>query len=272
MFNTTKHKAQEILYAWLSNFEKRSYETIRLGCESISESLGLNLEGRAHWHIFYPLFLSGTLDYAGKDNYALSSSTVVHTGDFTAFINPIQIPEHSIPTRIPGLYLAERDPSIDAIQFNAISVLQTIPDLESIVNNFPRVVVDLSDAEYYMHRHRKGLTKRYRDGIIRYFHIPETVFIREVPSKRQNPDAFNIAYSYSRAICSLDNGKYLKNKSILRVSQFGFPIILFRVLLLETLASGTFPAEDNGEYIFPNISNKTVTELNRILCNTIRYE
>ena len=58
MFNTTKHKAQEILYAWLSNFEKRSYETIRLGCESISESLGLNLEGRAHWHIFYPLFLA----------------------------------------------------------------------------------------------------------------------------------------------------------------------------------------------------------------------
>lgn len=272
MFNTTKHKAQEILYAWLSNFEKRSYETIRLGCESISESLGLNLEGRAHWHIFYPLFLSGTLDYAGKDNYALSSSIVVHTGDFTAFINPIQQPKHSIPTRIPGLYLAEKDPSIDAIQFNATSVLKTIPDIESIVNHFPKVVVDLSDAEYYMSRHRKGLTKRYRDGIIRYFHIPETVFIREVPSKRQNPDAFNIAYSYSRAICSQDNGRYLKNKSILRVCQFGFPIILYRVLLLETLASGTFPVEDNGEYIFPNISNKTVTELNRILCNTIRYE
>lgn len=272
MFNTKLHKAQQILYAWLSNFEKRSYETIRLGCESISESLGLNLEGKAHWHIFYPLLLSGTLEYAGKDSYAISSCTAVHTGDFTVFINPTQFSGNSIPTKIPGIYISKRDSSINTIEFNPESVLQIIPDIESVVNNFPRVAVDLSDAEYYMHRQKKGLAKRYKDGIIRYFHIPETVFIREVPSKRQNPDAFNIAYTYSKAICSQNTGEYLKDKNILRVSQFGFPIMLYRALLLETLAGGTLPVEDNGEYIFQNISPKTVKELNRILCNTIRYE
>lgn len=272
MFNAKLHKAQQILYAWLSNFEKRSYETIRLGCESISESLGLNLEGKAHWHIFYPLLLSGSLEYAGKDSYALSLSTVVHTGDFTVFVNPPQLSDNSIPTKIPGIYISKRGSSIDTIQFNPVSVLTIIPDIESIVNNFPRAAVDLSDAEYYMHRQKKGLTRRYKDSIIRYFHIPETVFIREVPAKRLNPDAFNIAYTYSKAICSQNIGEYIKNKNTLRVNQFGFPIMLYRVLLLETLAGGTLPTEDKGEYIFQNISPKTVIELNRILCNTIRYE
>ena len=269
MFNVDIHKAQQILYAWLSNFDKRSYETIRLNCESISKSLGLNLEGKAHWYIFYPLLLSGTVEYAGKDYYALSSSSIIHTGEYTIYVNPSSEITNAIQTKIPGLYISKKDSTIEAIVFDPVSVLKTFPDLESVVNNFHNVVVDLSDAEYYMHWKKKGLTKRFKDGIIRYFHIPEKVFIKEVPSKRQNPDAFNIAYSYSRAICNELIGNYSQKKESLRVKQFGFPIMLYRVLLIETLAGGVLPVEDNGEYIFQNISLKTVKELNRILCNTI---
>ena len=159
MFNVDIHKAQQILYAWLSNFDKRSYETIRLNCESISKSLGLNLEGRVHWYIFYPLLLSGTVEYAGKDYYALSSSSIIHTGEYTIYVNPSSEITNAIQTKIPGLYISKKDSTIEAIVFDPVSVLKTFPDLESVVNNFHNVVVDLSDAEYYMHRQKKGLTK-----------------------------------------------------------------------------------------------------------------
>lgn len=42
--------------------------------------------------------------------------------------------------------------------------------------------------------------------------------------------------------------------------------------MLDGLAVQVFPKEENGSFLFENITPTVVKELNRILCKSIRYE
>ena len=88
----------------------------------------------------------------------------------------------------------------------------------------------------------------------------------------ENPDALNVTFTYESIIngrftCSYDTeGKELK------FYRYGIPIVIYRVLLIESLLSGNSIEENNRFITFKGIKKSTIKQINRILLNTLKYE
>ena len=66
---------QNLFYVWMSKFEKRSLENIKVHCDFLNESYGLNLP-YPNWSIFWPLVFNGLIDHIGKGYYALTAPVI----------------------------------------------------------------------------------------------------------------------------------------------------------------------------------------------------
>lgn len=275
MSNGSVDIARELLLRWMACGErKRSYESIRKNCEYLDQSYGLGLDGYAMWVLFQPLFRTGVAEFAGKDCYALSPSVAIERDGLFIYNSPLS-QKDSNGTPFSGIYRTGDSKDIEGmaiVNFDAETVLRSFPSVKDVTDSFPVPIEDLSHAEYYHFRGKKGLTKRLDDGAVRYFCIPETLYQREVPGRSVNPDAFSIAYCYSRSINGETAGKYDPRRKILRMSSFGLPASLERILFLESMTLGHIPEEAHGYNVFPGISPGTVKQMNRILCNTIENE
>lgn len=271
--NSDLFHAQKLLYEWLCHSGKRSYETIRKNCLYLDEAYSLGYDSSSIWRLFNPLVKTGVVDYVGGDYYAACPKISLARCEHVLYSNP---GEHNIiedETPFVGLYISKKSEAFsDAKPFDALSVLRTLPSVDRIVDNFPRSVQDLTGAQFYNHKSARGLTKKLNDGAVRYFSIPEKVYEREVPSRVNNPDAFNLAFCYSRAINGKHTGRYCGESHTLRVNNLGFPIILFRVLLVESMLNGFIPTVSDSTVSFEGISTRVTKELNRILCKTIVNE
>lgn len=275
MTNSNIEIARELLLKWLTcRDNKLSYESIRKNCEYLDQAYGLGLENNAMWAIFQPLLRTGVVEFAGNDCYAVSPSVAIEANGYFIYNTPLTQKEDNY-TDFTGIYRTLDCQDIDGfpiVTFNAESVLKHIPTVKDVVDLFQVSIQDLSNVEYYHHIGSKGLTKRIDNGGISFFIIPELCYQKEVPGRAINPDAFNIAYCYSTSINGLFTGKYCKQSHILQMQSFGLPIAIERVLFLESMLNET-PPEETGRYKqFYHISHAAIKQLNRILCNTIKYE
>ena len=69
-------KAQELLYDWISHFDKRSLESIKKNCDYLDNIYELQLTNPI-WGIFWPLVFNGVIDHIGNGYYALSSTIIL---------------------------------------------------------------------------------------------------------------------------------------------------------------------------------------------------
>lgn len=264
---------QRLLYEWLCLSGKRSYETIRKNCLYLDEAYSLGYGSSSIWWLFYPLVKTGVVDYIGGDSYAVCPNISLERNGLILYSAPGGPCVGEDETPFVGLYISTEPESFpEAKTFDALSVLRTLPSVNRIVDNFPKSVQDLTGAQFYNHKSARGLTKELNDGVVRYFYIPEKVYEREVPSRISNPDAFNLAFCYSSAVNGEHTGHYREASHTLRVNNFGFPIILFRVLLVESMLNGFIPTVSDSTVSFEGISTRVTKELNRILCKTIVNE
>jgi len=267
--------ARELLLKWISSCEgKRSYESIRKNCEYLDEVYNLNLGSYAVWTLFQPLFRSGVVEFVGKDCYAVSPPVAIERNDIFIYNNPAS-PYPGSNTPFPGIFLTHSEEEIKdmkRVKFDALSVLKGIPPANEVVDAFSVSVDDLSHADYYHYKGKKGLTKRLDDRAVRYFCIPEKMYQREVPGRATNPDAFGIAYCYSCCLNSEKIGCYNKNKGELRMRTFGLPATIEKILFLESMTQGIIPVRELNGTVYQKIGPKVAKEINRILCNIIEYE
>ena len=267
--------ARELLLKWMACGERKlSYESIRKNCEYLDQAYGLGLDGYAMWTLFQPLFRTGVAEFAGKDCYALSPSVAIERDGL--FIYNSTLPQRvSNRTPFTGIFRTRDMKDIEGmgiVNFDAETVLRSFPSVKEVTDSFPVSVEDLSHAEYYHYKGRKGLTKSLDDGAVRYFCIPETLYQREVPGRAINPDAFSIAYCCSRSINGEKAGTYNPRSKILRMNSFGLPASLERILFLESMTLGHFPEEAHRYKVYLGIGPGVVKQMNRILCNTIENE
>lgn len=267
--------AQELLLKWMACGEKkRSYELIRKNCEYLNRAYELELEDNAVWTLFHPMFRTGVIEFAGNDCYALSPTIAIEYNNNFIYNSPLD-QKKSNRTKFTGIYKTDNPEDIEGIKivhFNAENILRHIPSVKDVIDSFPISIEDLTQVEYYHNKGAKGLTKRIKEGAVRYFCIPELLYQREVPGRAINPDAFNIAYSYSRSINGIFSGKFSSRDNMLEMQSFGLPVAIERILFLESMRYGESPENcDRYKRFFP-ISIGVVKQLNRILCNTIKYE
>ncbi len=264
---------QDLFYMWMSKFEKRSLENIKVHCDFLNESYDLNLP-YPNWNIFWPLVFNGLIDHIGKGYYALTTPVIIDYGSHYVYINykPNNVKSKQLAT---GIYLSEiidnpRD--FVVIKVNPLSVLKRFPTVRDVVDSFDKSHRDPKELQYYHRKNGKGIAKLETEGLTRYFSIPEKLYMRKLPSRTINPEAFAIAYSFSRAINNEPNGRYNETTNTLVLPTFALPYLLYRTLLLHSLSDGVIPEVCDKYYIFNNVPASYVRQLNRIFCNSIVYE
>lgn len=264
---------QNLLYIWLSKFEKRSLENIKVHCKFLNDSYNLNLS-YPDWSIFWPLVYNGLVDHIGKGYYALTTPIIIDYGFHYIYVN--HQPASLVVKKLAvGIYLSENmenPKNYSVIKIDSLSVLKSFPTVKDVVDSFPLSLCDEKDLIYYNKNVRNGIAKLNSGGFTRYFSIPSELYMRELPNRTINPEAFAIAYCYSRAVNKESNGIYKNGSNLLVLPTFAFPYMLYRALLLYSLSNKIMPEVDEKYYFFSNISKSYVKQLNRILCNSISYE
>lgn len=263
-----------LIYTWLSKFESRSLDQIKASCASINEMMELQLANPI-WDIFWPLVFNGIADHAGNGYYALTPSICLDFQDHYYYINCVK-KNRMKETNMVGILYSEEDFSeelhIKKIKSDPVSILKSFPTLDEVVDQFPTTLQDNEGLYFYNYKTKQGIAKLERDGLTRYFSIPSNGYIRQLPSRTVNPEAFSIAYCYSRVINKEDCGVYLSSAKRLIMPSFAMPFMIYRLLLIDGMKQSQIPQTCKDTYIFESVSIALFKEINRIFCNSLRYE
>lgn len=265
-------QVQLLLYTWISNFDKRSLESIKQNCDYLNDIYHLEFKNPI-WAIFWPLVFNGVIDHVGNGFYALSEPIVLDYGTHFYYINVLPKKVKSVYIYI-GISFSEtyEDVGCKTMRPSALDILKAFPCIKDVVDAFPKSLEDESNLKYVNWKFKRGLAELDKEGLTRYFSIPEQLYLRQLPSRTINPEAYALSYCLTRVVNSELNGKYNHYTHQLTMPSFAMPFMVYRVLLLECMVSKQLPRKQDGYYIFDNISTGTVKQLNRIFCNSIQYE
>ena len=265
-------KAQELLYDWISHFDKRSLETIKKNCDYLDNIYELQLTNPI-WGIFWPLVFNGVIDHIGNGYYALSSTIILDFSTHSYFVNASKVNQKSEKALV-GIELAGplTETEYKVMRPVPLAILKTYPTIKDDVEGFPKTLQDESNLKYANSRTRRGLAELEQNGLTRYFSLPESLYIRELPSRNINPEAYAIAYCLTRVVNGEPNGIYYQKTKVLKMPTFAMPFMIYRVLLIECMAFKKLPHQEEYNYVFENISVDIIKQLNRIFCNSINYE
>lgn len=264
-------KAQEKLYIWLNNFDRRSYELIRQNCNYLNDQYELGIKNYTVWKVFYPLVYNGVVDYCGDGYYSVTEPLSIDFGSHYVFINPME-DDNLEETSLIGIFWGNKQSQRDdtrTIKVNPLMTLRSFPTIREIVDSFSISYIDNDKLNYHNYKTQNGVADLKDGGLIRYFSIPTEGYQREIPDKIINPDALNISYCFERVVNKEENGRYFRKDKVLVMKSFGLPIMIYRCLLLDSLSRKEIPELRKNEYYFKNINHRLVRELNKIFCNTI---
>jgi len=268
------YNAQYLFYCWMSNFEKRRYPQIKEICAFLNDSMNLDLGERPVGSIFYPLLYSGVIDHVGKGYYALTKPLAIEFDNHVVLLNMLD-GNHPDPSLPIGWRIVSKEtaPELEeTIQLNTMSVIKSFPSIDKVVDSWDSSLQDVGELSYHDYRNKAGVAEYKRDGFVRYFSIPDKMYLKEIPSGEINPDAYRIGICYERVVTGQRNGSYNPKTKQLSVNSFAFPIMLYRALSLDGLAIKETPFLKDDCIVFTNVSMSVAKEVNRILCKSIMYE
>jgi len=266
-------QAQKLLYIWISSYEKRSYTQIKEACVFLNAAHDLRLGEKPVWGLFYPMVFSGVVDHVGKDYYALTKPVALAFERHVFLLNCAGIGHFSnkFPVGYTEVTLNDVPEGIPILRMNSVSVLKSFPSIDSVINSWETSVVDDEQLTYHDFKSHIGVAE-YTNGHTRYFSIPEKNYLKEMPARRLNPDAYSLGISYERSLNGVGNGSYNRATKELALRKFAFPVLLYRALSIDGMSEKLFPSDAGDFYIFKNITLSVAKEINRILCKSIVYE
>ena len=181
MSKEATHKAQYLLYCWISRFEKRSYSQIKEACDSLNASCELELGERPRYDLFYPLLSSGVIDHVGKDYYAVTKPIVI---DFESHAYILNSPNYVFSnTNLPiGWQIVTNGifpDGIDIIRINTLSVLKSFPSIDKVVDCWHSSLQDESELSYHDYQNKVGVAEYKNGGQTHYFSIPHKHYQKE---------------------------------------------------------------------------------------------
>lgn len=264
---------QNLFYVWMSKFEKRSLENIKIHCDFLNESYKLNLS-HPNWSIFWPLVFNGLIDHIGKGYYALTPPVIIDYGTHYVYINykPDLVKLKQLAIGIYSSEELENPRGYSIIKTTPLSILKQFPTVRDVVDTFDESLRDVKDLKFYNTKTNRGVAELESEGLTRYFSIPEELYMRELPDRTINPEAFAISYCYSRAINKEVNGIYNEVNKTLILPKFACPYLLYRTLLLHSLEHRVMPEINENTYCFKDVPKAYAKQLNRIFSNSIIYE
>lgn len=222
----------------------------------------------AKYKILYPLIRRGFIEFYGNDNLRLAPTNIIYNTEFvlalnvpTHIINELETqPIFSIFNRLMVYVKSENiikyfvNNGIPSCEFQFQKVLASIPSLQKIIGSWEDdLIVDIQSCWILSEKgtwlkpslyptigiFRKG-EKKYHSKSVRlsdhkWKHIPE---------QKTNIDAFAIA-----ALWNILNGtqdlriKYDQNTGILNIDNNYFPLLIERLLYINSLLIGNFTSD-----------------------------
>ena len=275
---------QVLLLKWLRHYNVRTIEQIRIVCRSLCISNNLN-EKNSVLKLLYPLLRMGYVEFIGDGNYQVSQSVIIYYPKASTAVGVNFTDEQK--EKVKSFAYNEDIFGIIRFQINAKEILQLYPVLNcyyqefnsnSPLIHFPKVKDIVTTFEecnslfdnvlfynnYKWERVTKdiGIFKTSSDSHIFYFRIKEKTF--KIPINTENPEGWILAECYQNCSDRNDVFKYNQSNKTLIVSNFNLPILVERILRLNSLYQDVLIEEKDFQISFPNISLSTIKELNRI--------
>jgi hypothetical protein len=227
----------------------------------------------------------GYVEFIGDGNYQVSQSVIIYYSKASTAVGVNLTDEQKEKVRS----FAHNEDIFGTIRFqiNSKEILQLYPTLnchyqefnnDTPLVHFPKIKDILTTFEecnsafdnilfynnYKWERGTKqiGIFKTSSDSHIFYFRINEKSF--KIPLNTENPEGWLLAECYQ--ICSERNDIFIykRNNKTLTVKNFHLPILVERILRLNSLYQDVTIQEKDFQISFPNILISTVKELNRI--------
>lgn len=273
--NDNIKKAQEALFAWICVQRKVNYQSIKKFCDYLNLQYNLLLDEHPAWKIFLPLFNAGNIDFCGYGNFKITEPVAIMKGNVCIYTNIFNQPIE-VQTTFPFIFRKEGKVDFEfrkIYRFNAISILKNFPTIGDVVGGFTSLALnDFSLLDFENKSTNFGVAKRVDCNFNYYFVYPNTRRIVSIPIWEESPESINISYCYARSLDKRGNGYYQLKTKTLYIDSFHFPVLLYRVLLLESLFKGYMPYYKNRKYIFQGIDIKIASEIDRILNKSLKYE
>lgn len=260
--------AQRLLYIWIKEAGEVSYELVNKACSYLDVKFNFSFE-KPTLNLFYPLLYNGVIDFSGNGKFCVTPKCIITKSKNKHIIVNSEIIDSSSCMVSVGIQVSE---SVELItcenryNFNLEFILTQMPTVESCILTFQEIY-NVKASDFIKN---KGVSKKKNDSHRYYFLDPKRKKCYTIPHQSINPDAINIAACYERILDSEYNGVYDTTCKQLKLKVYRIPILIYRVLMIESLFSGKMPYIDNGCYVFSNISNKAYLELNRVLCKSIK--
>ena len=266
-------KLQQLLYQYIDSFEYRSLGSIYDACNNLTPHKEDESDTKAAWLLFYPLLYSGVVDFIGKNKYAITEPLILFNNKNYFYIN-CRPSFDCFSTPFVGIVSSDcYDDKLEMSPktMDAMQILKNIPSIKTIVESYSNIYTE-DKFDLYDFSWKKSLAT-INGGFARYLYIPEPRIIKRVPNRETNPESsFRIPYCYSRVLNNEVNGVYNSSAKTLKMKRFAMPIMIYRVLLLNSLNNNQFPINEGEFFVFDNVTKKVASEINRIFNNSISYE
>lgn len=275
---------QALLLKWLRHYNVRTIEQIRIVCRSLCISNNLD-EKNSVLKLLYPLLKMGYVEFIGDGNYQVSQSVIIYypkattavsvnfTDEQKEKVKNLSFNEDTFGTirfQIKPKEILQLHPTLNCHyqEFNNDTPFVHFPKVKHIVTTFEECNSAFDNVLFYNNYKWERVTKQIgifktsSDSHIFYLKVDKKVF--KIPLSTYNPEGWLLAESYQ--VCSERNDIffYKRNIKMLTVKDFNLPILVERILRLNSIYQDVVIQEKDFHISFPNISISTIKELNRI--------
>jgi len=292
--------ARRLLLKWFKAQGNKIHtrHKIRLLCQELNSQFNLGIPDKSSFYVlFEPLLRIGLMDYYGNGKYFLTSSVLLLypntiiginiTDELKAKLVDEQIAFNKASFGIIRLSISNlKQIQNISIDFNVplehpsdVYLFTQLPDLGHTIKLWKKEkLFETTNFQYYTNgswKSNEGNMGIYRsaeeayakrlffDGQGNWYLIP----------RADNPDAFNIAASYSSVVNNWDLGIcYHKEKQRLEIENIYFPILLDRLLFKYTIPQEQDMLRDRYKTTYFNIPNNVFHQINRIYHQKIKVK
>jgi len=275
---------QALLLKWLKHFNVQTIEQIRVVCRSLCISNNLD-EKNSVLKLLFPILKRGYVEFVGDGNFQVSQSVIIYYPKLSIAVGVNFTDEQK--EKLKNLSYNEDIFGIIRFQINSKNILQLYPTLncnyqefttnstlmhfpkvKDIVNTFEECNSTFDNGLFYNNfkwekcQKHIGIFKASSDSHIFYFKVDKKVF--KIPLNTNNPEGWLLAECHQ--VCSERNDIFIYNRNdkMLTVKKFSLPILVERILRLNSLYQDVIIQEKDFQISFPNTPLSTIKELNRI--------
>jgi hypothetical protein len=273
----------------------RSYQSIAKTCKRALWAISNEEDAKyVIYDTFFPLLRWGLVEYYGNNRFRLSPTAGVFSSNKVLVCHPPSLMSESLfPFRLsqglPGIFLYRncsevadscRVYNIPLMRFDFHQSLYPVPPLDKLVRFWDQERIIDTSSYFQFNEHffwvkingqevLPGVYKKSDNNFAgKIIKLAEGEW-RTVPERKQQFDGFSLAVLLSR----IQNGNelgihYLKQEKLLVVHTHFFPIILERLLSINTLLSDS-PQANVSSRVY-HLDNKGFILLNKVFHNAIQ--